>query len=63
MTDEQVASEALYGPQTRSGRVNLTPLRGDEFGRVVGFPESHEWIEWDRITWPFISPKFSVSVR
>ena len=59
-TDEQRAQEALYGRQTRSGRVNLTPLRGDEFGRVVGFPESDEWIEWDRITWPFA--KHSVAV-
>lgn len=61
MDDEGMAREALYGRQTRSGHCSLTPLRPDEYGRVAGFPESFEWIEWDRIMWPFES-KHSVMV-
>lgn len=52
-TDERTSREALYGPRTRSGQVNLTPLRGDEFGRLIGTHAADEWVVWEHVTWPF----------
>ena len=49
--DEDRAQRLLYGRENRSGHVRLTPLRPDEFGRIAGLTD--EWIEWDRIVWPF----------
>ena len=47
--DEDQVRRELYGPQTRSGRVRLTPLFPDEYGRIAGL--SDEWIPWDEVNW------------
>jgi hypothetical protein len=57
---EMRARDTLYGPQTRSGQVNLTPLQPDEFGRPAGL--SDEWIPWDSISWDDPRPGHSVQV-
>lgn len=65
-SDEERARDALYGPETRSGHVEVVQTPPDVVWAVENvvrpclFHVVEPWTDWDAITWDWPSAVFTV---